>query len=102
MCSSEGERRFYKARVGGSKPSTPTILKRKIMEKDHINIPELWDKNYNEKLKKEIYIFLERFFYDGPFDVKNMMSTIMYDTKGFINPKVAQEVVEEFLEDKNQ
>ena len=62
-----------------------------------IDIPPLWDKDYSEKLYSELFNFLETYFYDGPLERKNLINTIMLDTKGQLNPKVVSDIVDEYM-----
>lgn len=62
-----------------------------------LKVPEAWDKNYKEKLDDDIQRYLNQFFYNGPFDEKIMMSSLMREGNGQLNPHFVHASIKKFL-----
>lgn len=62
-----------------------------------IEIPFSWDKDFKEKLRSEVFWYLDTYFYDGPFDHDSIMHALMWNTKGKCNPKQLSGFVEDWL-----
>lgn len=56
--------------------------------------PEEYQRLLNEKVSK----YLRDYFYDGPFDVKILMSNVMREGRGQLNPNQVLPIIEAFLD----
>lgn len=56
--------------------------------------PEEYQRLLNEKVSE----YLRTYFYDGPFDVKILMSNVMREGRGQLNPNQVFPIIKAFLE----
>lgn len=53
---------------------------------------------YIKHLRQQVSEYLRTYFYDGPFDEDILMSAIMRQTKGKVNPHQIISIVRSFIE----
>ena len=62
-----------------------------------IKRPNEWDEHYQVKLEAEIRKYLDTYFYDGSFDHHILMTSVMREGRGHINPVFAFDVIQNFI-----
>lgn len=63
-----------------------------------IHIVEENPERYDRLLKEKVSEYLRTYFYDGPFDERTLMSNIMREGRGQLNPNQILPIVKSFLE----
>ena len=53
--------------------------------------------DYMDTLHKEVSKYLRTYFYDGPFDEKILMSNVMREGRGQLNPNQVYPIIKAFL-----
>lgn len=69
------------------------------MNENKFNLPESWNKDYQKELRTEVLRYLDRFFYDGPFDEDILMKNMMRASGGKVNPHQMKSIIQDFIEE---
>lgn len=69
------------------------------MNENKFNLPEAWSKDYQTELRNEVLRYLDRFFYDGPFDEDILMMNMMRASGGKVNPHQMKSIIQDFIEE---
>ena len=63
-----------------------------------IHIVEENPEEYQRQLKEQVSEYLRTYFYDGPYDERILMSNIMRESRGQVNPNQVFPIIKAFLE----